>query len=126
MFTLEKEKGRNMRPEQRKHILHRRWAIVLIIIAILATLLHAWFLVLMFVVAFVIYPLALKLIVYILGWIAGDDLGPDQRPNKINPNASDQRNDVSDTMWDIYTTDQIIKHNPYNNDNNFHDNDNHN
>ena len=40
------------------------------------------------------------------------------------PSDSGQENDISNTMWDIYTTDQIIKHSPYNNDDNFrNDND---
>ena len=57
-------------------------------------------------------------------WLEGDDLGPDLKSKNKRPSDSGQENDISNTMWDIYTTDQIIKHSPYNNDDNFrNDND---
>ncbi|WP_225434083.1 hypothetical protein [Limosilactobacillus reuteri] len=59
-----------------------------------------------------------------MSWLEGDDLGPDLKSKNKRPSDSGQENDISNTMWDIYTTDQIIKHGPYNNDDNFrNDND---
>ncbi|MRG84196.1 hypothetical protein [Limosilactobacillus reuteri] len=114
-----------MKPsEERKRILHKRWAIAIVIAAIIATLLHIWYLVLAFIFIVGGTCLGLNLIIDVMSWLEGDDLRPDLKSKNKRPSDSGQENDISNTMWDIYTTDQIIKHSPYNNDDNFrNDND---
>lgn len=114
-----------MKPsEERKRILHKRWAIAIVIAAIIAILLHIWYLVLAFIFIVGGTCLGLNLIIDVMSWLEGDDLGPDLKSKNKRPSDSGQENDISNTMWDIYTTDQIIKHSPYNNDDNFrNDND---
>jgi fatty acid desaturase len=97
----------------RKRILRRRWTIAGIITVIILTWLELWG---------VVLTLALTvgfLYVLVLGirWLIGADLDAFGHPYKHPHTDNHESNDISDTMWDIYTTDQSI----HQQDENFHD-----
>lgn len=85
-----------MKPsEERKRILHKRWAIAIVIAAIIATLLHIWYLVLAFIFIVGGTCLGLNLIIDVMSWLEGDDLGPDLKSKNKRPSDSGQENDIS-------------------------------
>lgn len=82
-----------MKPsEERKRILHKRWAIAIVIAAIIATLLHIWYLVLAFIFIVGGTCLGLNLIIDVMSWLEGDDLGPDLKSKNKRPSDSGQEN----------------------------------
>lgn len=104
--------------EQREKIMARRWIIIIIVLLILITWLQLWEVVFYLFLGW----LMLRAAVWVFDWMTGMDIDKHNR-REINkrrkkeglPPAQDPDNpsgfdDVSDTLWDIYTTDQIIHH----------------
>ncbi len=88
-----------MMSEEQKKILHRRWLIVGIITVIGITYLHLW----LIVWGFVLLILMLAGLAWFIRWITGADLtGGD--------GSYHQPSNEEETMWDIYTFDQIFNH----------------
>lgn len=76
---------------------------------------HLWVVILLFAFMVGFTYVFLRIIV----WLVGGDL--DESGHKLKHPYQDthESNDVSDTMWDIYNTDQTIRHQEQQND--FHD-----
>lgn len=104
--------------KQKKQIMHRRWLITAIIAIIVITWLELWTFIFDLFVGFIF----LCIVIWILKWVTGIHIDDHnlREINKyrakhelppVNKNGS-QENDheVSDTLWDIFTLNQIFNH----------------
>lgn len=105
--------------DEKKKILHRRWAITAFIAVIFITAMELWSIV--FAIFFMF--LVIILIFWFFEWITGADLDS-HNVDKMNKKRKeeglppapyqdeemDDHDDVSDTLWDIYTADQLSHH----------------
>lgn len=105
--------------DEKKKILHRRWAITAFIAVIFITAMELWSIV--FAIFFMF--LVIVLIFWFFEWITGADLDRhnvdemnEKRkeeglpPTPYQDEEMDDHDDVSDTLWDIYTADQLSHH----------------
>lgn len=105
--------------DEKKKILHRRWAITAFIAVIFITAMELWSIV--FAIFFMF--LVIVLIFWFFEWITGADLdshnvdemnkkrkGEGLPPAPYQDEEMDDHDDVSDTLWDIYTADQLSHH----------------
>lgn len=102
---------------QRKKIMHRRWLIVAIVMIILIIWLDLWEFILL------IFELFLfgYLLWWIVKWLTGMDID-DRNLREVNKNRAkkglppvnthegQEDHGVSDTLWDIFTLNQIFNH----------------
>jgi hypothetical protein len=93
-----------MSEEEKKRILHRRWAIAWIIVIIIVTWLHLWPVVFGFLFALAM----LWVVARIIDYLTGADL--DTHQDIHHPSNEES------TMWDIYTQDQVLNHHDHDND----------
>ena len=104
---------------KKKKILHRRWGFVAFLAVIFITAMELWPIVFGIFFMFLI----IVLIFLFIDWITGADL--DRRnvdemnekrkeeglpPVPYQDEEMDNHDDVSDTLWDIYTADQLSHH----------------
>lgn len=87
-----------MTKEEKKRILHRRWVIAGIIALIIISWLGLWY----FVVGALMFIAVLWVIFRIIDYLSGADLEDHQE--NYHPSNEEE------TMWDIYTQDQILSH----------------
>lgn len=105
--------------DEKKKILHRRWAITAFIAVIFITAMELWSIV--FAIFFMF--LVIVLIFWFFEWITGADLDSHNvdemnkkrkeeglPPAPYQDKEMDDHDDVSDTLWDIYTADQLSHH----------------
>ena len=81
--------------------MHRRWLIVAIVALILVTLMHLWIVVVWLLMMYG----AISLLMWFIDWVTGDDLD-----NKSNQSNDDEPSEEEKTMWDIYTTHEMMDH----------------
>ena len=105
--------------DEKKKILHRRWSITAFIAVIFITAMELWSIV--FAIFFMF--LVIVLIFWFFEWITGADLDSHNvdemnkkrkkeglPPAHYQDEEMDDHDDVSDTLWDIYTADQLSHH----------------
>lgn len=105
--------------DEKKKILHRRWAITAFIAVIFITAMELWSIV--FAIFFMF--LVIVLIFWFFEWITGadldrhnvDEMNEKRKEEELPPapyqdEEMDDHDDVSDTLWDIYTADQLSHH----------------
>lgn len=105
--------------DEKKKILHRRWAITAFIAVIFITAMELWSIV--FAIFFMF--LVIVLIFWFFEWITGADLDSHNvdemnkkrkeeglPPAPYQDEEMDDHDDVSDMLWDIYTADQLSHH----------------
>ena len=98
-----------MNEDDRKQILRRRRIIFVIIVAIIITILELWQALLGILLAGIFFYVIFRGFLFIVDWMSGNDLGFSSRKGK--PGEHNQgANDIENTMWDIYNTDQTIRH----------------
>ncbi|MFR0523182.1 hypothetical protein ACLUXM_08555 [Limosilactobacillus reuteri subsp. suis] len=103
---------------QRKKIMHRRWIIIAIIALIVITWLGLWTFIFQLFAAFLVLLVAVR----IFKWVTGMDID-DHNLREVNKyrakhglppvnSHGDQENnhEVSDTLWDIFTLNQMFNH----------------
>ena len=93
--------------DKQKKIVHHRWVIFAIIIAVLITVLGLWPIVFYFGAGLLMLYLAIEGIGWLITWLSGEDL-----TNPNNRHATDEHHDdsVSDTLWDIETLHAMHHH----------------
>lgn len=92
-----------MSNKDKEDIMYRRWIIVIIVILILITWLHLWTFIFEMVIPGILMIWAVQ---WFFDWITGADLDK----KKGHKTDDDQPSEEEKTMWDIYTTHEIMDH----------------
>ncbi|MGN1279647.1 MAG: hypothetical protein ACI4T4_03065 [Limosilactobacillus sp.] len=96
--------------DKQKAIVHHRWLVFAIVVAIIITLLGLWEFVLYIAGGLLILYLALEGIAWLISWLSGADLNSSGGHVPADPDEAD-RDSVSDTLWDIETMHAMQHHN---------------
>lgn len=97
--------------DKQKEILHHRWLVFGIIVAIIITLLGLWEFLLMIAAGLLFIYLFFWCFYRIVDWLSGEDMrNPSHNEVHDEPNESDH-DSVSDTLWDIETLHALQHHN---------------
>lgn len=102
---------------QRKKIMHRRWLITTVIAIIIITWLGLWEFISWIIEAFLLYCV----LWWIVMWVTGMDIDNHnlREVNKnrakqglppVNTHEGQEDHEVSDTLWDIFTFNQMFNH----------------
>ena len=96
--------------DKQKEILHHRWLVFGIIVAIIITLLGLWEFLLMITEGFLFIYLFFWCFYRIGDWLSGEGMrNPSNNEVHDEPNESDH-DSVSDTLWDIETLHALQHH----------------
>lgn len=111
---FDKEGMISMLNNKQKKIVHRRWLIISIIIAVIITLLGLW----TFTAAIAFMVLVIYIFywgfLWLVDWLSGEDL---RNPHYHGPDNSDSKSDsVSDTLWDIELLHSLQHHDHFHDD----------
>ena len=96
--------------DKQKEILHHRWLVFGIIVAIIITLLGLWEFLLMIAAGLLFFYLFFWCFYRIGDWLSGEDMrNPSHNKVHDEPDESDH-DSVSDTLWDIETLHAMHHH----------------